>query len=176
MLTRIFARRLTNYYKLFPRTLPEGPPPKGPFKLDIRALRREYLDRQQQVHPDTNQANKSFSVDSAEVGNAYRTLCDPLRRAEHILALNGVRTLQEGATLTDEDLLMEIMMIREELSECEDPSRRQEMEQDNEKRIASALTALEQAFVGGDLEAAQKATVELSYWTKLKEQFQEGND
>lgn len=174
MISRIFVRRLTNYYKLFPKTFPNGPPPSGPFAVDTRALRREYLDRQQQVHPDTSQGdNNSFSLDSAEVGNAYRTLCDPLKRAEHVLELNGVESLQEGATLTDEELLMDIMMIREELSECEDPVRRKELEKENDERAAATVKALEQAFAENNLEAAKKAAVELSYWAKIKENFQE---
>ncbi|KUI65986.1 J-type co-chaperone JAC1, mitochondrial [Cytospora mali] len=40
------------YYALFPQTLPDGAPPDGPFDIDVRALRREFLQLQAASHPD----------------------------------------------------------------------------------------------------------------------------
>lgn len=40
------------YYALFPQTLPAGAPPDGPFDIDVRALRREFLQLQAASHPD----------------------------------------------------------------------------------------------------------------------------
>ncbi|KAK3366863.1 hypothetical protein B0T24DRAFT_369980 [Lasiosphaeria ovina] len=44
--------KIPTYYALFPETLPAGPPPSGPFHIDVRALRREFLRLQAAAHPD----------------------------------------------------------------------------------------------------------------------------
>ncbi|AEO54472.1 hypothetical protein MYCTH_2297084 [Thermothelomyces thermophilus ATCC 42464] len=43
---------IPTYYALFPETLPDGPPPKGKFAIDLRALRNEFLRLQAASHPD----------------------------------------------------------------------------------------------------------------------------
>ncbi|OAA64334.1 Co-chaperone Hsc20 [Niveomyces insectorum RCEF 264] len=40
------------FYALFPKTLPQGPPPHGPFDINLRALRTEFLRLQAAAHPD----------------------------------------------------------------------------------------------------------------------------
>ena len=164
-------RRWLNYYTLFPKTLAAGPPPKGPFNIDLRALRTEYLKAQQQAHPDVAQGGPE-SVDSATLGSAYRTLCDPLLRAQHILDLNGISSIGEDANLDDEELLMNILMIREEAAECDDPQECQELAIKNQERITSTVQRLEAALARGDFPSAKKATVELSYWKKLDSELQ----
>lgn len=102
------------YYDLFPESLPQGPPPQGPFDIDVRALRREFLRLQAASHPDyfhaastssSNSSNSSSSTPSSDAENiaaakrrrqaeaasshinaAYKTLSHPLLRAQYILA------------------------------------------------------------------------------------------
>ncbi|PRT56107.1 J-type co-chaperone jac1, mitochondrial [Wickerhamiella sorbophila] len=162
-------RRWINYYSLFPKTLAAGPPPKGPFEIDTKSLRNEYLKAQQQAHPDVNSG--ATAADSATLGSAYRTLLDPLLRSRHILELQGSTAVGEDASLDDEELLMNILMVREEVSECEDPAERAKLEQANNERIESTIHKISQAYSENDLETAQKATIELGYWIKLRAAF-----
>lgn len=101
------------YYDLFPESLPQGPPPQGPFDIDVRALRREFLRLQAASHPDyfhsastssSNSSNSSSSspsdpdnmaaakrrrqaeATSSHINAAYKTLSHPLLRAQYILA------------------------------------------------------------------------------------------
>ncbi|KAH8771655.1 HSCB C-terminal oligomerization domain-containing protein [Diaporthe sp. PMI_573] len=96
------------YYDLFPETLPQGPPPQGPFDIDVRALRREFLRLQAASHPDyfhsaSTSSNSSTSPSdpestsaakrrrqaeaaSSHINAAYKTLSHPLLRAQYILA------------------------------------------------------------------------------------------
>ncbi|POS75525.1 DnaJ domain-containing protein [Diaporthe helianthi] len=96
------------YYDLFPETLPQGPPPDGPFDIDLRALRREFLRLQAASHPDyfhsaSTSSNPSSSPSdpedtsaarrhrqaeaaSSHINAAYKTLSHPLLRAQYILA------------------------------------------------------------------------------------------
>lgn len=101
------------YYALFPQTLPTGPPPAGSFSIDVRALRREFLQLQAASHPDFHhhaataagagsgssssssssqqQSTHSLSRRKAEalsshINAAYKTLSSPLLRAQYLLA------------------------------------------------------------------------------------------
>lgn len=97
------------YYDLFPESLPQGPPPQGPFDIDVRALRREFLRLQAASHPDYfHSASTSTTTSSSEdpqrteeaaarrrrqaeaasshINAAYKTLSHPLLRAQYILA------------------------------------------------------------------------------------------
>lgn len=97
------------YYDLFPESLPQGPPPQGPFDIDVRALRREFLRLQAASHPDyfhsastsssssssdpsdpaSNEAAKrrrQAEATSSHINAAYKTLSHPLLRAQYILA------------------------------------------------------------------------------------------
>lgn len=96
------------YYDLFPETLPQGPPPQGPFDIDLRALRREFLRLQAASHPDyfhsasasSNPSNspsdpendlaarrrRQAEAASSHINAAYKTLSHPLLRAQYILA------------------------------------------------------------------------------------------
>lgn len=158
-----------NYYSLFPKTLGAGPPPKGPFAIDLKALRTEYLKAQQLAHPDVSSGKSE--VDSATLVSAYRTLCDPLLRSRHILELSGTNSIKEEANIDDEDLLMNILMIREEVAECEDPEERHKLEKENNERIEATIKAISDAYAAKDLAAAQRATIELGYWVKLRAAF-----
>lgn len=166
-------RGFTNFYKLFPKTLKDGPPPHGSFKIDPQKLRKEYIQAQQQVHPDVAKSFTDGAPDAAVFSTAYRAMLDPLTRAEHILKLKGVDSLDESHSLTDEDFLMNVMMIREEISECEDPKQRQLLREQNEGRIKKVEDELTDAFAKDDIERAKKLTIELSYWSKLAKSLSE---
>src|SRR6201999_389935 len=77
-----------SYYTLFPSTLPDGPPPHGAFTIDLRQLRREFLQLQAQAHPDLapEAERPAAQARSARINEAYRTLQQPLQRAQYLLA------------------------------------------------------------------------------------------
>ncbi|ELR06777.1 hypothetical protein GMDG_02215, partial [Pseudogymnoascus destructans 20631-21] len=86
------------HYALFPLTLPAGPPPAGPFAIDLPSLRREYLRLQASAHPDVHSGASKARAEamSAVINDAYGTLRDGLRRAEYILSLHGIDSKKEG--------------------------------------------------------------------------------
>lgn len=53
------------YYALFPQTLPGGAPPDGPFDIDVRALRREFLQLQAASHPDLHHQAQTSTVSTS---------------------------------------------------------------------------------------------------------------
>src|SRR5581483_5336109 len=70
------------------------------YRIDAAALERAYRGVQGAVHPDryagAGDAQKRLALQaSARANEAYRTLRDPIARAEYLLALRGVDATSE---------------------------------------------------------------------------------
>ncbi|KAH7328686.1 hypothetical protein B0I35DRAFT_24257 [Stachybotrys elegans] len=164
--------RPRTHYDLFPETLPAGPPPAGHFPVDTRALRREFLRLQASAHPDMHPAESKAAAESASalINEAYRTLSNPLLRAQYLLSLRGVDVAEDESLKVDEpDLLMEVLEAREEIAAAESESDLEEPRARNNERIAESEGALEQAFQADDVDVAKREAVRLRYWVNIKE-------
>ncbi|KIH89720.1 Co-chaperone Hsc20 [Sporothrix brasiliensis 5110] len=69
-----------SFYALFPKTFPRGAPPAGPFAVDVRALRTEFLRLQAAAHPDFHHAaggaadtSVSGAADAADASDTSET-------------------------------------------------------------------------------------------------------
>ncbi|KAM0798218.1 hypothetical protein BDR22DRAFT_823567 [Usnea florida] len=176
------------HYALFPRTLPLGPPPTGPFALDPRALRAEYLSLQRLYHPDTqhrlstasenetspdphpnNLSQKSQILGtSAHINSAYTTLLSPLLRAQYILSLRSL-PIAEDAKTDDASLLSTVLELREEIESAEGEEEIRGLERENERRIERCEGVLGEMFARDDLEGARGEVVRLRYWVNVRE-------
>ncbi|KAL6239358.1 hypothetical protein BDW75DRAFT_250864 [Aspergillus navahoensis] len=180
------APNTTTYYTIFPRTLPKGPPPSSPFTIDLQALRREFLSLQNTLHPDkyppgpTKAAAESLS---AVINEAYRTLSDPLLRAQYILReFHGIDVTAEdgsgaGAQPLDPELLMEVMDVQEAIEEVGGGQEAVEkigaMKRENDERVRGCVGALAEAFDKGDVEGARGECVRLKFWVSVAEGLRE---
>ncbi|CAG80417.1 YALI0D00220p [Yarrowia lipolytica CLIB122] len=185
---RIQRRSMTSFYSYFPKTLPDGAPPKGKFELDPRALRNEFLRLQSQYHPDklrqlTEEQRQGMSMEeleqrSADLNKAYKALCDPLQRAIHILQNRGIdvdedkkdeEDISSGPPKGVEDMeaLMEIMEVHEAIEEATEQSQIESLKEENAKRIEASIKELTSAFASDDLDKAKAATILLRYWTNI---------
>merc|ERR1711939_855114 len=111
------------HYEFFPKTLPSGPPPSGPFHIDVRELRREFLQLQSIAHPDRHPQHLKTRAEatSARINEAYKTLQNPLLRAQYLLSLRGIDVAEdETAKVDDPELLMEVLDAREEIENAEE--------------------------------------------------------
>ncbi|KXX76132.1 J-type co-chaperone JAC1, mitochondrial [Madurella mycetomatis] len=183
---------IPTYYALFPETLPDGPPPKGKFSIDVRALRREFLRLQAASHPDfhhsaaatpTSQSPSSSSdksaarlraeTTSALINQAYKTLSSPLLRAQYLLReLHNVdlESDERGVEAApDPELLMTVLEAREVIEEAEREEDLEEVRAANEGRIRESEEALGEALERGDVEAAKEEAVRLRYWVNIRE-------
>ncbi|TMB36431.1 MAG: Fe-S protein assembly co-chaperone HscB, partial [Deltaproteobacteria bacterium] len=75
--------------------------PRG-FELEARQLDERFRTLSRKLHPDrfarATARERRFSLEQTTLLNdAYRTLQDPARRAEHLLELRGVRPLSDTA-------------------------------------------------------------------------------
>lgn len=94
------------------------------FRLDATALETAYHDLQSRVHPDRfshlPDADKRVSMQWAtRINEAYRTLKNPLARAQYCLHLNGIDVASDINTAMPADFLMEQMEWREAVAEAQ---------------------------------------------------------
>lgn len=178
------APDITNHYTIFAKTLPSGPPPAAPFTISTADLKREFLQLQGLVHPDKypNGTEKQHAEGlSARINEAYRTLIDPLQRAQYILReWHGIDvTAEDGATkhALDPETLLEVMEVQETIeavgSTAEGEGQINALKKENEGRVAECVECLERAFEGGDLEAARKECIRLRFWYSVGEGLRE---
>ncbi|CAK42936.1 uncharacterized protein An16g08370 [Aspergillus niger] len=118
---------ITNHYTIFKQTLPAGPPPSSPFNIPTADLRREFLRWQSLIHPDKypqGPQKQQAEALSARINEAYRTLLDPLQRAQYLLReMHGIDvTAEDGASkhALDAETLMEVMEVQETIEEVTD--------------------------------------------------------
>jgi len=105
-----------NYFELF--DLPQR------FACDPISLENAYRRLQTEVHPDrfasaSEQARRLALQSSARVNEAYRSLKDPVARAQYLLSLNGVDALAETDTELPLDFLERQLERREAASEAQ---------------------------------------------------------
>lgn len=160
------------YYDIFPNTIPSGPPPNGPFQVDLAKLRREFLQLQSRVHPDkfpTGPDKARAEGASANINEAYKTLQDPLLRAQYLLGLRGIDTAEdETAKTEDPELLMKVMEVREEMEDAGQESDLEGLKTDNNESIKLEERKLAEAMEKDDMDAAKEAAVRLRYWVNIK--------
>jgi hypothetical protein len=121
------------------------PSTDNPFKVDNKQLTSRFRKLQQTVHPDAWSAKGEVRVLpesilnipfrprvldppqeelsaaanlSSLVNNAFKTLQNPVLRAEHILREQGIDLPESEQTLEDPGLLIQIMESREALDEA----------------------------------------------------------
>ncbi|KAK3355764.1 hypothetical protein B0H65DRAFT_57582 [Neurospora tetraspora] len=184
---------IPRYYALFPTTLPLGPPPSGPFAIDLRALRREFLRLQAASHPDFHHSANQFDSNgnggnsdesllqrrkaeatSSLINSAYKTLSSPLLRAQYLLkelydidlAGDESTDYQNGS---DPTLLMTVLEARELIDDAKTEEDLVPVREENEARIRESEEALKEAFAREDVEAATRECVKLRYWMGIRE-------
>lgn len=182
--SRGIAPDITNHYTIFRQTLPNGPPPGSPFDISLGDLRREFLQLQNVSHPDKyppGEAKRRAEAFSTLINEAYRTLADPLLRAQYLLReMHGIDvTAEDGAAkhALDPQTLMEVMEVQETIEEVSgDPNAEAkiaELKKDNAARVESGVKELAGAFDRGDIETARTECVRLRFWYNVGEALKE---
>ena len=89
------------------------------FEIELSKLESEYFKAQRQYHPDRfvgKPAEEKMAAlqKSMDINKAYEVLKDPLKRAQHLLALQGITVGTEKDSVKPvNELLMEVMELRE---------------------------------------------------------------
>ncbi len=93
------------------------------FDLDIKALEERHRTLSGTLHPDRYAGKpateRRMALDQAiAVNTAWRALRDPVKRAESLLTLQGVKVGETAEPQAPPALLMEMMDVHEELVEA----------------------------------------------------------
>nr|POE65011.1 j-type co-chaperone jac1, mitochondrial [Quercus suber] len=162
-----------NHYDFFPQTFPDGLPPKSPFSPDLKQLRKEFLQLQAKAHPDLAPADQKSRAEalSSRINEAYKTLQDPLRRAQYLLSLRGIDVEDESAKLDglDNELLMKVMEAREAVEDVEDEAALAELRSENEGRMGASVQVLDVEIAKENWEVAAQEAIKLRYWVNIEE-------
>lgn len=132
------------------------------FSLDPAALEAAYLDRSRAVHPDFHQFGSGAEQTASEtmaaaVNEAYTTLKDPFRRAEHLLAMLGGPSAAEVKDIPPA-FLMEMMDLREEIERA-DAAGKARHEADAKKRLDALFTGLVPLFDNAEVNPAARMAI-----------------
>ena len=118
---------MTDYFELLgiPRSL----------NLSLDALQQRYYELSRQLHPDRfmqkPEAERQRALDmSSALNDAYRTLKDPIRRAQYLLTLEGFDIGEQRSKDVPPELLEEVFELNMALEEMRggDDSARPQLE------------------------------------------------
>lgn len=113
------------------------------FALDLAALESAYFREQQKSHPDRfvgkPPAERQQALQrSVDINQAYETLKNPLKRAQYLLSLNGIKVGTDNDSVKpSQALLMEVM----ELRESPDAQKLATLKEESITRVASLAAA-----------------------------------
>ena len=131
-------------------------------------LHRAYIDAQRESHPDkqkTQAARLAALQRSADINAAYRTLKEPLLRAEYLLAREGVRVGGENDTVKpSQALLLESLELRERLMEETDTA---PLKAEAETARAECVSDFEGYFAEKSFEKAAQTAIRWRFFEKL---------
>jgi len=146
------------------------------YRVDLDALDAAYRKLQTEVHPDrfasASDAERRVALQaSARVNEAYRTLKDPVQRAQYLLSLNGVDAIGETDTQLPFDFLERQLERREAASEA--------LAAEDERMLSSLRAAVRddareledhlarELDANGDYASAKPRVRELTFLAKL---------
>ena len=116
---------------------------------------------------------------AANINDAYHSLKQPLLRAEHLLALRGVKISHEQRSFTDTAFLMQQMELREQLAEIQtakDPDELiAEIDQQISRQRKSLLQLLASALAANNAEQdllAADIIRKLKFFFKLQHELE----
>ncbi|XP_058764041.1 iron-sulfur cluster co-chaperone protein HscB homolog isoform X2 [Vicia villosa] len=143
-------------------------------KYDVEGINLEgkYKEWQKKLHPDLvhskSQKEKDFAAEqSGRVIDAYRTLSKPLSRA--IYMLEGVE-IDEEQTISDPELLAEIMEIREEVEEATNSEALNHIRSQMQEKLQNWSNAFADAFERRDFEEAKNVIRRMRYYSRVIEE------
>ena len=145
------------------------------WRVDRGEVERRYLELSQQHHPD-NAVGQSAGVQraamerSSQINAGYRVLRDPVQRAEYLVKLGGVdldsSDPRTGAPHPTQAFLIEMIELRERLSEGQVEGLREEVEARADAALDAAIAALD----GGEVRVAAEHLVARRYFQRFMDE------
>ncbi|XP_062204657.1 iron-sulfur cluster co-chaperone protein HscB homolog [Phragmites australis] len=147
---------------------------KREYNIKDNSLEGKYKDWQKKLHPDLvhtkSEKERGFAAEqSALVIDAYRTLSRPLSRALYLLLLEGIH-VDEEKTISDPELLMEMMEIREAVNDASDSQTLEKIQSQIKRKLETWSDSFQEAFDKRDFDRAVEATQRMKYYERAMEE------
>ena len=168
------------------------------FAVDLAAIEKRYKEMSRQIHPDRfaradARARRASMERSVQLNRAYKTLRDPVKRAEYLLALAGFEVGGEDGTFrpapdgsrervpVPQELLLEVMELREGLLEARgagDTPRVRALGDDVRGRRQRGLAAVAEALgeTPADLNRASRELVAVRYYDRFLDELADDDE
>jgi molecular chaperone HscB len=161
------------------------------FEVDLAAAESAYKDLSRQLHPDRfakadPRARKAALARTVEINDAWRTVKDPVRRAEYLLELAGFGLAGDDRKGGDElratkkvaappAFLIEILELRDELAAAQragDAVKVAFMADEMRGRAAEAMKAIGAALEAGKFEDGARTLIALRYYRRFLDEVE----
>lgn len=147
------------------------------FDLSESVLNKAYIAAQQLAHPDRmvgkSEAQKLIAIQtSMDANEAYEALKNPLTRAQHLLALSGIKVNVDDADAVrpSQLLLAEMLELRESLSQAQTEEAIAKWAHDVRHEMESTISRLSVLFDADNLPLAADCCIRLRYLEKALEE------
>lgn len=147
------------------------------FDVDQELVSQNYFKAQRLLHPDrfvgSHKTERTYSAQhAAAMNDAYETLISPIKRAQEMLRIAGfVQPNIEQQTLDDQELLLEVIELREQLLDADSGEQLNELKGQVEVLFDDNNITLSKAFAKADYEEAAKLLNRLRYLNKIRSEI-----
>ncbi|KAK6231967.1 hypothetical protein SCA6_002040 [Theobroma cacao] len=145
------------------------------YEIEVDGLEGKYKDWQKKLHPDLvhskSEKEREYAAEqSGRVIDAYRTLSKPLARAIYILRLEGV-DVDEEQTVSDPELLTEIMEIREAVEEAMDSQALNQIQSQMKEKLEGSSSSFANAYRSRNFDEAVTCIQRMTYYQRANEEI-----
>ncbi|GAB4857176.1 hypothetical protein Ancab_015084 [Ancistrocladus abbreviatus] len=145
------------------------------FDIEEGSLEGKYKVWQKKLHPDlvhskSERERRHAAEQSARVIDAYRTLGNPLSRAIYLMKLHGIH-VDEEQTVSDPELLGEIMEIRESVEEAADSQELKQIQSQVQEKLRQWSNSFLSAFRSQRTKEALYSIQRMTYYKRVDEEI-----
>ncbi|XVE75842.1 hypothetical protein DITRI_Ditri12bG0123900 [Diplodiscus trichospermus] len=145
------------------------------YDIEVDGLEGKYKDWQKKLHPDLvhskSEKEREYAAEqSARVIDAYRALSKPLSRAIYILRLEGV-DVDEEQTVSDPELLTEILEIREAVEEAPDSQALNQIQSQMKEKLEESGNSFANAYQRRNFDEAVACIQRMTYYQRASEEI-----
>jgi molecular chaperone HscB len=152
------------------------------FELDAGELEARYRELSRKLHPDrfakADARERMLSLQaSTALNEAYRTLKQPVKRAERLLELAGAGLGDDDAV--DQEFLIEILALREALLDAKLEGNQQAVQAmmaDMRARRDAAMSEIARLFAVNDLDGIKQRLIALRYFQRFLDEETRGQE
>lgn len=148
-------------------------------RIDSNQLERSFREISRQVHPDrfgrASAVERKLALEqTTHLNDAYRTLRDPSKRAEHLMRLEGVDIGGEESRTRNVELLGEMLELQEQVDTEKSKRELEQMRSDAITRQAARMADVARYFDehAGTKERTIEVLDELRYIGRLLEHIE----